>query len=166
MKPTPANATGYSVTQISLHWLIAALVLFQILFGESMDAAMDAAEEGEAISAGDLWLSGAHYWVGIGILALVAMRLALRVASPAPAARPTTPIEWAASTMHSLFYALLFLVPISGLLAVYVNDEIGDIHKLAKPVFIALIAVHAAAALYHQFVVRDGTLRRMLVPNR
>ena len=33
MKSTPANATGYTVTQISLHWLIAALVLFQLLFG-------------------------------------------------------------------------------------------------------------------------------------
>jgi cytochrome b561 len=56
------------------------------------------------------------------------------------------------------------MVPISGLVALYINDEVGDIHSLAKPVFIVLIAAHAAAALYHQFIVKDGTLRRMLVP--
>lgn len=56
------------------------------------------------------------------------------------------------------------MVPVSGLVTLYVNDEIGDIHSLSKPVFIVLILVHAAAALYHQFVVKDGTLRRMLVP--
>jgi cytochrome b561 len=166
MKSTPANATGYTVTQISLHWLIAALVLFQLLFGESMEAAVDAAEEGEAVSGSDLWLSGAHYWVGISILCLVALRLALRLTSKTPNVRPTTLMDWAATTLHWLFYALLFLVPVSGLLALYVNDEIGDIHKLAKPVFIVLIAMHAAAALYHQFVVKDGALRRMLVPGR
>jgi len=162
MQTTSSN--GYTGIQIGLHWLIAALVLFQLVFGESMVAVVDAAEEGTTASPGDVWLSGAHYWVGISILCLVALRLVLRLTSPAPAPAPSSLLDWAATAMHWMFYVLLFLVPVSGLMALYVSDEIGDIHALAKPVFIVLIIGHAGAALYHQFVVRDGTLRRMLVP--
>ena len=38
--------SGYSSLQIALHWSIAALVLVQLLFGESMTTVVDAAEEG------------------------------------------------------------------------------------------------------------------------
>lgn len=158
------TSPGYSTTQIGLHWLIAALVLFQLVFGESMVAVVDAAEEGEQASQTDILLSGGHYWVGIAILCLVAVRLVLRLTSGVRAQRPTTPIELAAVAMHWLFYALLFAVPVSGLMTLYVSEDIGDIHSLAKPVFIVLILVHAAAAFYHQFIVKDGTLRRMFVP--
>jgi cytochrome b561 len=37
---------------------------------------------------------------------------------------------------------------------------------MAKPVFIVTIAVHAAAALVHQFWMKDGTLARMIIPAR
>ena len=158
------NSPGYSVAQIALHWLIAALVLFQLVFGESMVAVVDAAEEGEKATPADVLLSGGHYWVGIAILCLVVVRLGLRLTTVNKQTRTTSLIEMAALAMHWLFYALLVFVPISGLLTLYVNDEIGDIHSLAKPVFIVLILAHAGAALYHQFIVKDGTLRRMLVP--
>ena len=158
------NSPGYSAVQIGLHWLIAALVLVQLLFGESMVEMVDAAEEGGQVPSTDVLLSGVHYWAGIAILGLVALRLVLRLTSGVAAPRPVSLIEWAATGMHWAFYVLLFLVPVSGLGALYVNEELGDIHSLAKPVFIVLILVHAAAALYHQFVVKDGTLRRMLVP--
>jgi cytochrome b561 len=73
-------------------------------------------------------------------------------------------MTYAAKASHWLFYILLVAVPATGLLAIYVSDEFGDIHKLAKPAFIALIALHAVAALFHQFVLKDGTLKRMLLP--
>ena len=40
----------------------------------------------------------------------------------------------------------------------------GDIHAIAKPAFIVLIGIHAAAALAHHFVLKDAVLRKMLVP--
>jgi cytochrome b561 len=52
---------------------------------------------------------------------------------------------------------------VTGLLGYYLGDPWGELHTLGKPVFIVLIAVHAAAALFHQFWIRDNTLRRMLV---
>lgn len=156
---------GYSGWQIGLHWLIAALVLFQIVFGEVMEEAMEAIEDNEAIASGDQFLSGAHYWVGLGILALVVVRVVLRLRNGAP-----TPAENVALTdrlaqaVHGLFYVLLFMVPISGLLAYYQIADVGDVHTLAKPAFIVLVAIHAGAALWHQFVVRDNVLLRMLKP--
>lgn len=82
------NSPGYSAAQIGLHWLIAAVVLVQLLFGESMVAVVDAAEEGGQASPTDVLLSGVHYWAGIAILGLVALRLVLRLTSGVRAPRP------------------------------------------------------------------------------
>ena len=156
---------GYAPIQLGLHWVIAALVLFQLIFGESMVTATDAAEEGTTLGASDALLATAHYWVGISILVLVAVRLVVRLRVGAPAFVEANPImAWAARITHWLFYILLVAVPVTGLITVYINPEMGEIHQLAKPAFIVLIAVHAGAALFHHFVLRDGTLKRMLVP--
>ncbi|MEI9406688.1 cytochrome b [Mesorhizobium argentiipisi] len=155
---------GYSIFHIGLHWLIAALVLFQLFFGESMTAVVDAAEGGQPVSVTDKALGSAHYWVGLAILALVLVRLIVRLASgvPAPAGRGPKWMQVAAHASHGLFYVLLLAAPAIGLLAFYLGDPWGDVHSLAKPAFIALIAIHAVAALYHQFWLKDGTLKRML----
>ncbi len=163
--PAPGKA-GYSSTQIALHWLIAALVLFQLLFGESMGAVMAAAERGRPLSDSDATLGNLHYWAGLAILALVAMRIVVRLSAGAPSASDATPgwMARAARLSHGLFYALLVASPVLGLLAYYFGDPFGDIHSLSKPVFIVLIAIHASAALVHQFWLRDDTLRRMIRP--
>jgi cytochrome b561 len=164
---TTPDKPGYSSIQIALHWTIAALVLFQLLFGESMVAATDAAETGEALAGKDAALATAHYWVGVAVLVLVAVRLAVRVRSGgATIAESNLVLAWLAKATHWAFYALLVIVPVSGLLTVYVNPDIGEFHQLAKPVFIVLIALHAGAALFHHFVLRDGTLQRMLRPTQ
>jgi cytochrome b561 len=157
---------GYSSVQIALHWLIAALVAFQLVFGEGMTNVRDAAEEGATPSNLDFAVSLGHYWFGIAILVLVLARLALRLKQGTPPRALTTAtwMDWAAKLVHWAFYVMLFAMPVLGLLTIYVSDSFGDIHKLGKPVFIALIAVHVLAALFHQFIKRDGTLRRMLAP--
>jgi cytochrome b561 len=38
----------------------------------------------------------------------------------------------------------------------------GDVHATAMWVLLALVGLHAAAALYHHVVRHDGTLKRML----
>lgn len=165
---SPRKLSGYNAAQIALHWVIVAMVFFQIAFGEAMVEATDAAEESGRISASDALLASAHYWVGIGVLVLVALRLGLRLTAgaPEPAQGATSLIGRAAKAMHIAFYAMLVATPVLGLLTVYVDGELGDIHQLAKPIFIVLVVLHAGAALVHQFVLRDGTLVRMLVPER
>ena len=162
------QAAGYSTLQITLHWLIATLVAFQLIFGEGMTNVREAAEEGATASSIDVGVSVAHYWLGIAILVLVALRLGVRLWQGVPPRQPGAPswTDWAAKLVHWAFYALLVAMPVLGLLTVYVSDEFGEIHALGKPVFVVLIAMHVLGALYHQLIKRDGTLRRILVPAR
>jgi cytochrome b561 len=152
----------YSGLQVSLHWVIAVLVLFQLIFGESMTVVRDASESGEAVEAMDQSLATAHYWVGWAILVLVVLRLLFRLIQGAPVPVGTGRMATLASAAHWLFYLLLIAVPVTGLLAIYVSDELGDIHSLGKPILIALIVLHFLGALYHHFKLKDGTLARML----
>jgi cytochrome b561 len=159
---------GYTVYQIGLHWLIAVLVVTQLIFGESMSEAIEAieaAKDGETVSALNSYLAGTHFYFGIAILALVAVRLALRIRNAAPPPPSSSgAVELAGKISHWLFYALLVIVPVTGLLGYYFGDPYGELHTYAKPVFVGLIALHAAAALYHQFWLKDGLLMRMLTP--
>jgi cytochrome b561 len=158
--------SGYSVSQVALHWIIALLVLFQLLFGDSMSHFLHLKHRGMAIDASVRSWAGYHYWVGWTILALVLLRLLLRLVRrvPEPAAGGPHWMKRAAVASHALFYVILLAMPVLGLLGYYIGDPYGDIHSWGKPLLIILICVHAAAALVHQFWLKDGTLRRMLVP--
>jgi cytochrome b561 len=131
-----------------------------------MTEAIEAAEDGQPVSALTDTLADMHYDFGLIILALVAVRLVLRLRNGVPPPMPETSsaIETAGRVSHWLFYALLVVVPVTGLLGYYSGDPYGEWHALAKPVFIGLIALHVAAALYHQFWRKDGLLTRMLKP--
>ncbi|WP_119269542.1 cytochrome b [Taklimakanibacter deserti] len=158
------SVSGYTGFQIGLHWLIAALVVLQLIFGESIAEQIEAAENGTTASAFDQFFGGVHYWAGIAILAFVAARVWLRVIAGAPPAPQAGWMATAAKLSHAVFYVLLILMPITGFLAFYVGDPFGELHELGKPILIILIAVHVGASLYHQFWLKDGTLRRMFVP--
>ena len=161
----PADARpGYSALQIGLHWTIATLVFFQLVFGESMVAVFEAAEDGGLASPDDQRLASLHYWFGIAILALALIRIAVRAVSGAPAPLGSRLTARLATAVHMLFYVLLVVTPVLGLLGWYLGDPWAELHAYAKPVFIALITLHAGAALHHQFWIQDGTLRRMLAP--
>lgn len=165
-KNANAAGRGYSGIQIALHWLIAALVAFQLIFGESMTASVDAMAEGGTASTFDQAVANLHYWFGISILVLVVLRLFVRLTHGAPVSPDGIPgwMAVASRITHWFFYALLVAVPVTGLLGFYTEGPFGDIHAWAKPVFIGLIALHAGAALFHQFWLKDGLLRTMLVP--
>jgi cytochrome b561 len=154
---------SYSAYQIGLHWLIAALVLVQLVFGESMTALIEAIEEGDSVSSLDNSLAGLHYYSGIAILTLVAVRLALRLKTGTPPPPVSSRfVELTGRLAHWLFYVLLVVVPVMGLLGFYFGDPYGEIHTFAKPVFIGLIVLHVFASLYHQFWLKDGLLMRMI----
>lgn len=163
-----SEKSGYSGLQIGLHWTIAVLVLFQLVFGESMTTFVDSAADGRQLSPYEQTMGSAHYWVGWSVLVLVLVRLAVRLFVGAPDAQSKMPrwMAFASRATHALFYGLLVAVPVSGLLAFHVWGWMGDIHALAKPVFIVLICIHAGAALFHHFVLKDTVLRRILVPAR
>jgi cytochrome b561 len=162
----PQIKTGYSTLQITLHWVIAAIVGFQLALGESMTAYVDGIAENTAVSPYDANVASLHYYAGISILVLVAIRLGMRLLTGVPTAPNTLNPFFAITSRiaHWLFYAMLVAVPVTGLLGYYFEDPYADIHAWARPVFLALIATHAAAALFHQFWLKDGTLTRIIKP--
>jgi cytochrome b561 len=161
-----AIRSGYSGAQIGLHWVIAALVIFQLLFGEDMSHVLRATRRGMVVTPSDAFWANVHYYLGIAVLALVFGRLFIRFILGAPEQLQQGWMGKAAALSHGAFYILLIAAPILGLLAYYLGKPFGELHELCKPLLIILIGAHAAAALFHQFWLRDGTLRRMLVPRR
>jgi cytochrome b561 len=63
---------------------------------------------------------------------------------------------------HVGLYALMILMPISGSVAWFGGiDAAAQGHNILKVALLALIALHVAGALWHQFVLKDGLIARM-----
>lgn len=160
---------GYSVTQIFLHWLIAALVFFQLIFGEGIGQAWRAYRRGTEPSADASFDADLHVYAGIAILLLALWRLALRLryGAPPPPAGENIVQKWVAKAAHVVLYLAILLMPVSGSVAWFGGVETaGEVHEIGKPVIIVFVALHALGALYQHFVVRSDVLMRMLRPVR
>ncbi|WP_417427165.1 cytochrome b [Hoeflea sp.] len=160
MKPA-----GYSLSQIWLHWVIAALVVAQFVFHEQIVAAWEALEKGQPADIN--LLVRAHVIGGSLILALTIWRLLLRYKRGAPAlpAREHPALKGIAHLTHFTLYALILILPLTGLAAWFGGVQIADfIHTTLKLPLLVLVALHVLAALYQQFVLRTGLITRMVRP--
>ena len=121
------TTTGYSGLQIGLHWLIAILILTAWFTGEGAEEAMEVVEEGGV--AGFV----PHVAVGLAILALVAVRVLVRLGRGAPAApgMPGSLSVMAADWGHRLIYLLMVAVPLGGISTFFLGLDVGEIHGLA-----------------------------------
>lgn len=161
-KPAP---TGYSATQIRLHWAIFLLIAFQLIFGESIADAWRAIRRGE--EPGFDPLVAAHVFVGIAILLLVVWRVVVRLrrGAPRPPEHEPAPLKIAATVTHLALYALMLLMPISGLAAWFGGVEAaGDAHETMKPIIIILVLLHIGGALYQRFILKTDVMTRMVRP--
>jgi cytochrome b561 len=176
--PAP-SALGYDTTARALHWTVAALLACQfvtalLLPHIRMDTPLDTT-------------INLHFNFGLAILVVMAIRLVHRWRHPVCVAGGTAP-TWESATAeatHRLFYAILLIGPFLGWAAASAHSVpvrllgavelpalasrkaswallAGDIHGWAMWTLLALLGVHAAAALYHHVVRRDDVLRRML----
>jgi cytochrome b561 len=156
---------GYSLTQIRLHWVVAALIVFQLIFGEDMGGAWRAVGNG-VVPDMTLWV-WAHIVVGIAVLVFALWRLALRLTRGAPDVPHSDSVLMtkAADYGHWLLYVLMVFAPLSGLAAWFGGvDTAAEVHEWLKPAIILLVLGHVVAALYHQFWLKDGLLLRMKRP--
>ena len=178
---TPQNEYG-SVAKL-LHWAIVVLLVAQFILGWTMPHIGRDTKPDTLI---DL-----HFSFGTLILLLVLLRLAWRIGHPVASAAENFPLwqQRAATATHWLLYLLLLvilvlgwasasgrgftislfgLVSLPGILPVKspLTGQIGDIHSaLSTYGLLSLAGLHTLAALYHHFLLRDNTLRRML-PHR
>ncbi|MET0290133.1 MAG: cytochrome b [Pseudoxanthomonas sp.] len=174
----PSDRWG-AVSQ-SLHWLIVLLIFTLCVVGLLMGDLPRTPKY--------FWVYTAHKSVGITVLALVILRLVWRLAAGAPRPVPNTP-GWQhaiATVTHVLLYGIMLAMPLSGWLYDSASGlrpfkffGLFNMPKLTAPddglrhlshtvhewglyVLIALVLMHAGAALYHHVFLRDATLARML----
>jgi cytochrome b561 len=130
-----------------------------------------------------------HFMLGLSVLALVVVRIGARLTSAVPPIQPE-PSKWqglSAKAMHLALYVFMVAMPIMGWLTLSAEGKVIPFFGLQLPALVAesksvagwvkelhegggtvgyfLIGLHAAAALFHHYVVKDNTLGRML-PSR
>lgn len=165
---------GYSGVQISLHWLVAILMGSQFLFSDAVSQAWRAFEHAtvgspEAVAPVANTMVLEHIIAGVLVLAFAIWRLVARLnrGAPGPAKGEAAWQIFAAKLTHFGLYAVMFALPVTGLLAWYGQIvTMGDMHQLAKMAFIALVVLHIAGAAYNQWVLRNGLIGRMMRADR
>lgn len=161
--------SGYTRMQILLHWVIAALVVFQVVFGEAIKPAYRAMRRATEPAAGDLFDARIHVYVGIAVLVLALWRLGIRFQHGVPLLPPdeSPVLRWIAIATHGVLYLVIFGMPVTGIAAWFFGlGSLGEVHELGKPVIIVFATLHAAAALWQHFVAKTDVLVRMLKPQR
>ena len=170
--------TTYTPVAKGFHWLMAVLILGALALGLYMHDL--------PLSPQKLQLYSWHKWMGVTVFVLVWLRLAWRVTHrpPPPPNTLTTRMKRLAYAGHALLYGLMVVIPLSGWLmssakgfqtvwfgVVPIPDLIGRdrdmgdllqaVHKALTVVLMLTLAGHIAAALWHHFVLKDDTLRRI-----
>jgi len=173
------SPTRYGSGPQALHWFTVLVVIAAWLLGQFGDDLPESAHDA---------VVRVHITLGQLVVVLLIARLAWRIANPPPPAEPTRfgrLLEFAAKATHVALYALLIAVPVAGtmvqlkrgnplpILGVWetaspwprdrvVARSVLGIHELLANALLILAALHAAAALFHHWVLRDHTLTRML----
>src|SRR5690606_2536051 len=158
-----------------LHWGMAILIIWQFL------------KLGDRSNDGEHWIVQTlvpwHISIGVALLVLAVVRVlwALKQRPNRPQhVGSTAPLVKAG---HFLLYVVMLLLPITGVLLMVGNGygleafgiqlvaerdneiawmaSVGSLHSPIAILFVALVVGHVCAALYHHFVVRDDTLKRM-----
>ena len=153
--------TGYSRSQIVLHWSVLGLIALQFLFHDAISEAWERLEDGAELVFNPL--VAAHLAGGAMVLVFALWRLGLRVRRGVPAPIESSLVQVVVARLtHVGLYAMMILMPLSGAVAWFGGvDAAAEGHEVLKVVLLALIALHVLEAVYHHFVLRDGTLTRM-----
>lgn len=173
------SAQRYGTASITLHWLMFLLLIAVYACIELREIYPKGSDPRAALKS---W----HFTLGLTVLALVWLRLGLRLLQPVPDIAPPL-VAWQrylSTAMHFALYLLMFAMPIAGWMILSAEGDtipfygidlppliaqnkdtaewIEEIHKTAGTVGYYLIGLHAAAGLFHHYFMRDNTLSRML----
>ncbi len=169
----------YHGLSIAAHWLTLALLIVLYALIELRGLAPKGSDLRDAIK---MW----HGMFGLTVLCLTAIRLTLRLTFRAP---PITPppsprLHKLSRATHAALYGFLIAAPLLGWLTLSAQGKpvpffgfewpaliapdkalghsLEDIHGTLGTLGYFLIGLHALAALYHHYFMRDDTLVRML----
>jgi len=178
----------YTRIAVVLHWLVAVLIIANVILGLSADHVSDANVR---------LVIDTHKSIGLTALGLVVLRILWRAGHappPLPAGYPRRE-RLAAHAGHALLYVIMIALPLSG----WMHDSawdgaathpltwfrafevprigpimhldaatkkslhglFGTFHTACSYVLYGLLALHIGAALKHQLIDREAELQRM-----
>lgn len=171
-----AQTPSYDRPTIALHWLTAAIVLFQFLSAMVWDFFPKTTHHLIVVL---------HTSFGIVLTVVLAARLLWRATAGRRLEHGSGLADRAARAGHHLLYVLLVAEVVLGFLFRWSGHSplsffglliaspfapfsrtahavIGQTHDIVAWTIIVIALGHACAALFHHYVMRDGVLRRML----
>ncbi|MCQ0989966.1 cytochrome b [Jiella marina] len=161
------RSEGWSKLSIVLHWLIVLFIVVQFVDHEWMVDMWRATRRGAEIDFTTATWGWVHIVTGTLVLIAALLRLWDRYANgrpPYPAGEPNWAL-WLAKVTHVLIYAILILMPVTGLLAWNLMiGELAEIHELLWTPLLVLVGLHIAGSLVQHFYFKTDVLRRMLRP--
>jgi cytochrome b561 len=170
--------THFALLARLLHWLMALMIIAMLFIGAGMVTSVSERHE---------WLIHLHKPLGIAILALVIVRLLVRLTTrqpPLPADLPGWQVL-AAKASHLLLYALMLVLPLLGWAMISASGEpvmlsttlqlpaivpadaqlfalLRKAHGYLAYLLFLTVLLHLAAALFHGWIRRDEVLDSML----
>ena len=176
MQPAETQGLRHDPTTVALHWITALLVVVLWTIGQTVDFTPNGALRIDYRSV--------HITCGVILAVVLVARLTWRLTRR----QSLPPIDrglmlFIARVTHWLLYALLLVTVGLGIAYLWVRGDsifnlfkvpaydpgnkalvkqVGEWHALAANTILIVAGLHAAAALFHHFVLRDATLRQML----
>ena len=175
--PSGTAAGRYSRPALFFHWVLAALVPFQIGLGWYMLSIED--------SPGSAAYFALHVSLGLTAAVLIALRLLWRQRNrphPLPDGIPAWQAKTAGLT-HVLMYVLLLAMPVTGYLGAafsgdalayfgiplpawatandVLKEQLFTLHGIIAWTLVVLVVLHVAGAFKHLLIDKDGVFARM-----
>ena len=169
----------YGAAAQALHWITAILVLVAFIYGPG-------GSEERVYSAARDFKRQLHETLGLAVFTLVLVRVAWRAVDKRPDP-PDVPrwMGFASKAVQLILYVLLFALPITAITGAWLEAHpltllggieiaprlaeshalgarVAELHTWLGDTIMWLAGLHALAALYHHFVLRDGVLASML----
>jgi cytochrome b561 len=175
------SPTKYSTISQTFHWLTAILVLVAFVYGPG-------GPEQWVYSAGMDFERHLHETLGMAVFGISLLRMAWKFFDTKP--QPISLARWmeiSSKALQGFLYLLLLAVPLTAVLGAWLEGhavvlltgqvfapqlatshtlgtQISEIHAWLGDLILWLAGAHAAAAIYHQAVLKDAVLVTML-PN-
>ncbi|MGY5809456.1 cytochrome b [Rhizobium sp. LEGMi198b] len=179
MAAADGRAARYDHVTITFHWLTALLVLTMFTLAEARSfVARGTPLRGDLIFV--------HISLGILLAAVLILRIVWRIATHRRTAPAVSGLQHAVATLaHLALYALMISQVSYGFLMIWASGNepsffglfsvpplivldqptrhvMGELHDYTAWAIIAVVGIHAAAALGHHYVLRDRVLVRMI----
>ncbi|WP_461480818.1 cytochrome b [Porticoccus sp.] len=177
------TAERYGSLSIAMHWLMLLLLVAVYACIELREFYPKGSDPRNALKA---W----HFTLGLSVFLLVWLRLLLKLtqATPTIVPQPVNWQMWLAKTVHLALYALMFGMPVLGWLILSGEGKeipfygltlpplmsenkdmakfIKELHEIGGTLGYFLVGIHAVAALFHHYLIKDNTLLRIIPRKR